>query len=140
MLPHHLDLRCDADGLTSVEVTFDLSAPQVAGALHAVRVMRDARHRVQALSADDVLAMRELTSLADELALLEIHSAAVTMRANPARLGALRGALDEFASADHIEREGDAEHRPVIFALADAIADLHVQALRAVLNGAPAPL
>lgn len=136
MLPHHVELRSDADGHPVVEVTFDLTAVQVAAGAHAVRVVRESRHRTQEMSVDDVLSMRELTSIADELAELEVHAAAVTLRASAARLGALRDALETFASAEHVEREGDAAARPVVFALADGVADLHAEAIRAALGGA----
>src|SRR5215218_6088290 len=115
MLPHHVELRTDADGHPSVEVTFDLTAPQAAAAAHALRVVRDARYRTAEMSADDVLAMRDMTSLADELGELGTASGADRVRASVARLGALRGALEQFAAADHLEREGDADARPLVF-------------------------
>jgi hypothetical protein len=136
MLPHHVELRSGADGHPVVEVTFDLSAAQVAAGAHAVRIVRESRHRTREMSVDDVLAMRELTSIADELALLEVHAAAVTMRASAARLGAFRDALETFASAEHVERAGDTAARPVVFALADGVADLHAAAIRAALGEA----
>lgn len=139
MLPHHVELRTDPDGHPVVEVTFDLTAAQVAAGAHAVRIVREARHRNQEMSTDDVLAMRELTSIADQLAELEVHAAAVTLRASAARLGAFRDALETFAAAEHVEREGDAAARPVVFALADGVADLHAAAIRAVLGGSAAP-
>jgi hypothetical protein len=134
MLPHHVDVRPDPDGHPVVEVTYDLTAAQVAAGAHAVRIVREARHRTQEMSTDDVLAMRELTSIADELAVLEVHAAAATLRASPARLGAFRDALETFASGEHVEREGDAAARPVVFALADGVADLHAEAIRAALG------
>jgi len=138
MLPHHVEVRSDADGHPAVEVTFDLTASQVAASAHAVRVVREARHRTQEMSADDVLTMREMTSLVDELAALEAHASAATLRATPARLGTLRDALESFASAEHVEREGDAEARPVVYGLVDGIAGLHAEAIRAALDGTPA--
>lgn len=138
MLPHHVEFATSADGLPAVEVVFDLSAPQVSAAAHATRVIRDARHRTEVMdSADAVLAKRELTSLVDELASLEVHAAAVTVRASAARLGVLRGALEEFAGAEHVEREGDAAARPGVYSLVDAIGDLHAEAIRAALAGPP---
>ena len=137
MLPHHLELRTDPDGLPSVEVTFDLTPAQAAAAAHALRVVRDARYRTAELSADDVLAMRELTSLADELAELGSAAGADHVRASVARLGALRSALEQFAAAAHLEREGDGEARPIVYTLVDEIADLHAEAVRAALAGDP---
>jgi hypothetical protein len=135
MLPHHVDLRSDADGLPIAVATFDLTAVQVTGALHALRVVREVRHRTQEMSTDDVLTMRELTSLVDEFALLEVHDASVRLQASPARLGVLRDALDEFAADEHVERAGDAESRPVVFALAAGVGDVHASAVRAALDG-----
>jgi hypothetical protein len=136
MLPHHVEIRDDPDGLPVVVATVDLSAAQVSGSLHALRVIRDARHRTQVMTAEDVLTMRELTSLVDELAMLEVHESAVVVQANPARLGVLRDALEEFAAAEHVERDGDAAARPIVFALADGIADVHAASVRAALDGA----
>jgi hypothetical protein len=138
MPPHHLEFRMSPDGMPSVEVVFDLTAVQVAAGAHAVRVIRDARHRTQEMSsAVDVLTRRELTSLVDELAALEAHASAVTLRASAARLGVLRGALEEFSAAEHVEREGDAAARPVVYGLTDLAGDLHGEAIRAALAGPP---
>jgi hypothetical protein len=138
MPPHHVEFSTTPDGLSAVEVVFDLTAGQVAAAAHALRVIREARHRTQEmLSADDVLTVRELTSLVDELGALEAFAAAVTVRASAARLGVLRGALEEFAGAEHVEREGDAAARPAVYALVDWVGDLHAEAIRAALAGPP---
>ena len=138
MPPHQIVFGTAPDGLPSVEVVFDLSALQVSAAAHAMRVIREARHRTQEmLSADDVLAARELTSLADELGALEAHAAAVTVRASAARLGVLRGALEQFATGEHVEREGDAAALPVVYALVDWVGDRHAEAIRAALAGPP---
>jgi hypothetical protein len=136
MLPHHVEVRTDADGHPSVEVLFDLTPDQARAAAHALTVIREARYRTAELSADDVVAMRELTSLADELGELAAGPGADRVRASVARLGALRSALEEFAAAEHLERVGDADVRPVVFSLADAIAELHAEAVRAALDGA----
>ena len=137
MLPHHVEVRTDAEGLPSVEVTFDLTPVQAGAAAHALRVIRDARFRTAEMSADDVLAMREMTSLADELAEIETAAGADRVRASVARLGALRSSLEEFAAAEHLEREGDAAARPLVYSLVDDVADLHAAALRAALAGEP---
>ena len=140
MLPHHVEVRTDADGLPSVEVTLDLTPVQAGAASHALRVIRDARFRTAEMSADDVLAMREMTSLADELAEIEAAAGADRVRASVARLGALRSALEEFAAGEHLEREGDGEARPVVYSLVDDVADLHATAVRAALDGATVAL
>ncbi|HVL94490.1 MAG TPA: hypothetical protein VM266_01380 [Solirubrobacteraceae bacterium] len=137
MLPHHVEVSTDDDGFPAVAVTFDLAPEQAAAAAHAVRTIREVRYRTFDMSADDVVAMREMTSLADELAELSARGGADHVRANIARLGALRSALEEFAANEHLEREGDAAARPIVFLLADAVADLHAEALRALLPPAP---
>src|SRR4051812_40480102 len=109
MLPHHVELRTDPDAGTSVEVIFDLTPVQAGAAAHALRVVRDARYRTAEMAADDVLAMRDMTSLADELAEIEALGGADRIRASVARLGALRSALEDFAAAEHLEREGDGD-------------------------------
>jgi hypothetical protein len=114
---------------------FDLAPDQAGAAAHAVRVIRDVRYRTAELSADDVLAMRDMTSLADELAELQTLDGRSHVTATVARLGVLRGALDQFAAAEHLEREGDAEVRPAVFSLVDSIGDLHAEAVHAALTG-----
>jgi hypothetical protein len=135
MLPHHIEVGTDAEGHRSVAVTFDLGPEQAGAAAHAVRVIRDVRYRVAELSVDDVLAMRDMTSLADELGERSELDGYSHVTASVARLGVLRSALEEFATAEHLEREGDAAARPVVFTLVDAIGDLHADAVHAALTG-----
>jgi hypothetical protein len=135
MFPHHIEVGTDAEGHRSVIAVFDLAPDQAGAAAHAVRVIRDVRYRTAELSADDVLAMRDMTSLADELAELQTLDGRSHVTATVARLGVLRGALDQFAAAEHLEREGDAEVRPAVFSLVDSIGDLHAEAVHAALTG-----
>jgi hypothetical protein len=139
VLPHHVLVSTDFDGLHVVEVVFDLSPLQAGAAAHAVRVVRDERYRAVELSTDDVLAMRELTAIADELADLSLREGHDHVRASVARVGMLRSALEEFAAGEHLEREGDADARPVVFALIDPLCDLHAEAVHAALTGEPVP-
>ena len=135
MFPHHIEVGTDAEGHRSVSAVFDLAPDQAGAAAHAVRVVRDIRYRTAVLSVDDVLAMRDMTSLADELGELELLDGRSHVRATVARLGVLRGALEQFATAEHLEREGDAEARPVVFSLVDSVGDLHAEAVHAALTG-----
>jgi hypothetical protein len=135
MLPHHIEVGTDADGHRTVAVTFDLGPEQAGAAAHAVRVIRDVRYRTVEMSADDVLAMRDMTALADALGELQSLDGRSHVRATVARIGVLRSALEEFASAEHLEREGDAAARPLVISLVDAVADLHADALHAALTG-----
>ena len=138
MLPHHIEVGTDAEGHRSVTATFDLGPEQAGAAAHAVRVIRDVRYRTVEMSADDVLAMRDMSSLADELGELQVLDGRSHVTASVARLGVLRGVLEEFVSAAHLEREGDAAARPVVITLVDPIADLHADAVHAALTGEPA--
>ena len=139
MLPHHIEVGTDAEGQRSVRTTFDLGPEQAGAAAHAVRVIRDVRYRTAEMSADDVLAMRDMTSLADELGELQALDGRSHVTATVARLGVLRGVLEEFVTGEHLEREGDAEARPFVISLVDSVADLHADAVHAALTGEPAP-
>ena len=138
MLPHHIEVGTDAEGHRSVTVTFDLGPEQAGAAAHAVRIIRDVRYRTAEMSADDVLAMRDMTSLADELGELEALDGRSHVSATVARLGVLRSVLDEFVTGEHLEREGDAQARPFVISLVDSVADLHADAVHAALTGEPA--
>lgn len=134
-LPSLIDVSTDLDGLPVVSVTFDLSAPQADAALHALRTIREARYRLVDVSTDDAIALREMTSLVDELAEREGLEGIGRHEASVARLGVLRDALCEFSRAEHIEREGDAAAYPVAIALLDQVEDLHSDAVHAALTG-----
>lgn len=140
MLPTHIEFR-DIDGATAVEVTLELTAAQAAAAAHALRVVRDVRYRTaDDLTVDDILAMRELTAVTDDLDAAAGTGLASPVRLTVARTGLLAGALSQFAADEHQEREGDADHRGIVFSLVDDVADVHAQAVAAALSGpAPAP-
>jgi hypothetical protein len=81
--------------------------------------------------------MRELTALADQLTALAGYGSAVTVALSPARLVALRTALDLFV--EHRDeagftREEDRDAYAVSLALAAPLADLGADALRAALD------
>jgi hypothetical protein len=139
---HVVDIRRALDGTSVVEVTLDLSAPQLAAAAHAVRFAIDDRYRLAALeSADDILAMRELTALKDELDVLAAPGAVNRLTLTVATAGRLRSALEDFVGARSVEnallREGDAEALPGAYSIVDAVVDAHADALRVALD-APA--
>jgi hypothetical protein len=142
MLNHVVDIRRGLDGASVVEVTVDLGATQLAAAAHAVRATVDDRYRVPALeSADDILAMRELTALAERLVELAAPGAVNRLTLTVAGMGRLRGALEDFAasrsSEDALLREGDTEALPGVYSMVDGVADAHADGLRAALD-APA--
>lgn len=135
LLPNHIELYPDRDGLPSVAVTFDLEPAQVEATLHALRTVREARYAYAQVSTDDVLALRELTSLIDVLADLSGRHGVGRVQTTVARLGVLVAGLAEFASGEHLEREGDALHRPIVLDVLDAVEEIHVRAVRAALDG-----
>ena len=127
------------DGSPIVHAIFDLSDVEVAGAALAVNTARTERFRDEELTADGVLSMRELTAVADELTALAAHASACTLHLRPARLVALRDALEAFvAHRDEagFVREEDRDAYAVALALAAPLADLGAQAMRAALDGA----
>jgi hypothetical protein len=64
----HIDISRDLEGEPVVHACFDLRQDEVAAAAHAVRAIAAERFRTSSMSADEVLELRELTALADELA------------------------------------------------------------------------
>lgn len=127
------------DGTQEVRARFDLSEVEVKGAAHAVNTSRTEQFRHEELSADDVVAMRELTALADELTSLAGHNSACTVDVTPARLVALRDTLYVFA-ADRDEqgfmRDEDRDAYAIAQQLAAPLAELSADALRAALESA----
>jgi hypothetical protein len=138
---HHarIDTTKDLDGHTVVLACFDLSETEAAAAAHVVAAVRAERYRTTELSTDDVLEMRELTAIADELSHIAARGAISTLVLPPARLTALRHALEAFVTgrdeADWL-REEDREPLSVARALLWPLADLCEDALRAALAAA----
>ena len=63
----HIDISRGLDGERVVLACFDLREGEVAAAARAVAAIAAARYRAPRISADDVLELRELTALKDEL-------------------------------------------------------------------------
>jgi hypothetical protein len=138
VIVHHVHLRPTLDGSRVVDVTLDLSAPQLDAGAHAVRQVVSDRYRVATIeSADDVLAMRDLTSLADELTALALPGAINRLTLAVAGIGRFRAALEDFAAtrSEGPVREGDAEALPHVYAIIDGVADAHAAAVRVALDG-----
>jgi hypothetical protein len=129
-----IDISEDLDGDAVVHACFDLSAEQIAAAAHAVATTSGERFRTTELSADDVLQMRELTALADELG--ELTSGASTVVLRPARLSALRDAVIAFVEtreqAEWI-REEDREPLALLREMLYPLEQLSAEATRAAL-------
>ncbi|HWT22026.1 MAG TPA: hypothetical protein VN213_00825 [Solirubrobacteraceae bacterium] len=137
MVNARIDITQDLDGQAVVLACFDLSEGDIAASAHAVAVARTERYRLTEMSVDDVLAMRELTALADDLDQLARLPGACTVVLRPARLTAFRGALEDFVTARDDAgwvRESDAEHLPAARRLLLPLADLAADALRAALT------
>ena len=95
-----------------------------------------------AISGDDVIELRELTGLADELGEPGSEGAARTLVFSPARLNLYRDALAGFVdSRDEAEwlREEDREALAQARELLPALGHLSEEALRAALSPAPHP-
>src|SRR3954451_3982334 len=139
MVHAHVSTATAPDGTKHVVARFDLSEPEITAVARAADVSRTEQFRHERLSADDVVAMRELTALADQLTALAGYGGAVSVELSPARLVALRVALHSFV--EHRDeagftREEDRDAYAVATALAAPLADLGADALRAALDAA----
>jgi hypothetical protein len=141
MLNAHVDISQGLDGDPVVLACFDLGEAELAASAHAV-VATTERFRIAEMSVDEVLELRELTALADELADLALRPGIRTVVLRPARLTAYRDAVAQFVetrdAAEWVreeDRESLARVRPLLHPLEDLCAD----ALRAALSGGPSP-
>jgi hypothetical protein len=140
MVNVHVDISQGLDGEPVVLACFDLGDEQLAASAHAVNAAAE-RFRAAELSVDDVLELRELTALSDELADLALRPGMRTVVLRPARLTVYRDALASFIeSRDEAEwvREEDREALARVRALLFPLEDLCAEALRAALTGTPA--
>ena len=139
MINAHVDTTTAPDGTKAVVARFDLNDDEIAAVARAVDASRTEQFRHEELSTDDVVAMRELTALADQLTALAGHGTAVTVELSPARLVALRDTLQAFV--EHRDeagftREEDRDAYAVALALAAPLGDLAADTLRAALDAA----
>jgi len=141
MLNVHIDISRSLDGEAVVLACFDLGDEQLAASAHAVAAAAE-RFRNAELSVDDVIELRELTALSDELADLALRPGMRTVVLGPARLSVFRTGIARFVQtrddADWI-REEDREPLARVRALIDPLEDLCRDALRAALSGSPSP-
>jgi hypothetical protein len=129
-----IDISEDLDGDAVVHACFDLSGDELAATAHAVLSSSAERFRTPELSADEVLELRELTALADELS--ELTGGASTVVLRPARLSALRDAVSAFVeSREQAEwlREEDRQPVAVLRELVLPLEQLSAEATRAAL-------
>jgi hypothetical protein len=130
-----IDISPDLDGDPVVHACFDLSQAQLAASAHAVAAASVERFRTTELSADDVVELRELTALADELGELTAGASTVVLR--PARLSALRDAVTSFVeSREQAEwiREDDRQALAPLREMLYPLEQLSAEATRAALS------
>jgi hypothetical protein len=142
MVNARIDISRGLEGEPIVTACFDVGEEQVAAASHAVAAMAAERFRLASMSVDDVLELRELTALADELAHPRPEPGMRTLALRPARLSALRDSVARFVETrDDAEwiREEDREPLARLRALIAPLEDLCAEALRAALSPAPRP-
>jgi hypothetical protein len=137
MLRGHIDISRDMEGEVVVLACIDLGEEEIKASAHAVGTTISERFRMQAISGDDVLKLRELTALADELGEPRAESAARTFVFSPARLNLYREAIADFidsrGEAEWI-REEDREPLARVRELAPALSELSKEALRTALT------
>ena len=141
-----LHARIDvSDGLDErvVLACFELGDAEIAAAAHAVAVTSHERFRTASLSVDDVLELRELTALVEELRNLALRPGIGTVVLRPARLSAFRHAVAYFVETrDEADwrREEDLEPLARARGLLAPLEELCAEAIRAALSRqAPRP-
>jgi hypothetical protein len=139
MLRGRIDISRDMEGEVVVLACIDLAEEDVRASAHAVNATISERFRMQAISGDDVLKLRELTGLADELGEPGVEGAVRTLVFSPARLNLYREAIADFvdsrSEADWI-REEEREALGRVRELLPGLAELSEEALRAALSPA----
>jgi hypothetical protein len=130
-----IDISQDLDGEPVVHACFDLLPEEIAASTRAVAAMAAERFRTSAISADEVLELRELTALADELG--ELVPGPGTLVLRPARLATYRDAAARFVeSRDSAEwmRDEDREPLALLRELLFSLEQLSAEATRAALS------
>jgi hypothetical protein len=129
----------EVDGTPVCNVSFDLSPAQLGALAHASAEMLVERHRGQALETDDVLALRELTAVRDEVDRLAEPGGNATLVLPLGRFIVLHDASDEYVgtrSARDWLREADAAALPLLGAMLAPMDDLRARAVAATLAAA----
>ena len=139
MLHARIDISQDLDGEPVVFACLDLDELELAASAHAVAATVSRRFRTAGISADDVLELRELTALADELAEQARRPGIQTVVLRPARISLYRDALERFVET-HDEagwiRAEDRVRLACVRELLHPLEDLCADALRAALTPA----
>jgi hypothetical protein len=140
MINAHVDISRGLDGEAVVLACFDLGEEMLSASAHAVKAGSAERFRTADMSVDDVLELRELTALADELADLALRPGMRTVVLRPGRLTVYRGALAHFVeSRDEADwlRDEDREPLALVRGLLLPLEELAADTLRAALTGEP---
>ncbi len=127
----------DPDGAPVCNVAFDLSDAQLRADAHALGEVLVERHRGAELDVEGVLALRELTSVRDELDQLAGHDGHATLVMPLARFITLHDALDEWVvdrTGRGWHREVDEEHLPLAQAQLGPMTTLREDALASTLG------
>ena len=138
MINREITTLHEPDGTPVCNVAFDVSTEQLGAATHAVGEIVLERHRGQSLEIDDVLALRELTSVRDELDHLASAGGHARVVLPLARFIVLHDALHEYVDSRHERgwgREQDDESLPVTGAMLAPMDVLRGEALEAALAG-----
>jgi hypothetical protein len=139
MLHSRIDISRDLEGEPVVLACFDLGGEDIAAASHAVAAMAAERFRHVEMSVDDVLELRELTAVADDLADQDPQPGIRTLVLRPARLTALRDSVARFIETRDAGEWIRAEDREPLARLRGLVAPLEelcAEALRAALSPA----
>ena len=127
----HIDITQNLDDETVVHALFDLRDDELAATRHAISIIIAERYRTTDLSADEVLELRELTAMADELAQLP-----GTVVMPPARLTLLCRTIASFVeSRDRAEwiRDEDRQALEPLREMLPQLEQLCEEAVRAAL-------
>jgi hypothetical protein len=130
-----IDISRDLDGEAVVLACVDLREEELSASAHAIGAVIRERFQSAEMSADDVIELRELTALCDEVG--EPAGGIRTVVMSPARLSAYRHALTMFVeSRDEAEwlREEDREPLAISRSLLWPLEDLGAEAIRAALD------
>lgn len=127
----------EPDGTPVTNLAFDLSHAQLASASHACGEMLLERHRGQAMDTDDVLALRQLTVVCDELARLGEAGANAHVVFPLARFIVLHDTLDGWVHSRTDRgwlRKADEDAMPVLGAMLGQMEHLRGEAVEATLS------
>lgn len=137
MVNEDVQILQEPDGTPVCNVLFDLSKEQLVAADHAVGEVLLERHRGEDLEIDDVLALRDLTGVRDELARLAAAGANARVALPLGRFIVLHDAIDEYVlsrAGRDWHRTADEEALPLLDALLPPMALLRTRALEAALG------